>query len=316
MTGFSTEIAMHKLSLDPNVPPVRKKKCLIVEARNKFVKEEVYRIFDTKEERMQQYVVKVQALLERFREWSITHIPREDNAEMDALANLGSLTEIKGSKSGMVVQLMSSVLDTDGYYEIKRITYSPYHPSANGQAESTNKVIIQNLKKRLEAAKGKWPKELPGVLWAYRTTVKSSTRETSFSLVYGAEALILVEVGEPTLRHFWADEESNNEAMLINLELLEERKDLAHVRTVAQKQRMKGYYNQRDNFCYFKVGYLVLRKVTQNTRELNAAKLGPTWEGPYRISAITGKGSNEWENQNGDKLPSKWNVAHLKRYYF
>ncbi|XP_070036778.1 uncharacterized protein [Nicotiana tomentosiformis] len=39
--------------------------------------------------------------------------------------------------------------------KIKRITSSPYHPSANGQAESTNKVIIQNLKKRLEAAKGK-----------------------------------------------------------------------------------------------------------------------------------------------------------------
>nr|XP_016467816.1 PREDICTED: uncharacterized protein LOC107790405 [Nicotiana tabacum] len=44
------------------------------------------------------------------------------------------------------------------YMKIKRITSSPYHPSTNGQAESTNKVIIQNLKKRLEASKGKWPK--------------------------------------------------------------------------------------------------------------------------------------------------------------
>ena len=70
--------------------------------------------------------------------------------------------------------------------KIKRITSSPYHPSANGQAESTNKVIIQNLKKRLEAAKGKWPEELPGVLWAYWTTTKSSTGETPFSLVHGA----------------------------------------------------------------------------------------------------------------------------------
>nr|XP_009758272.1 PREDICTED: uncharacterized protein LOC104210984 [Nicotiana sylvestris] len=39
--------------------------------------------------------------------------------------------------------------------KIKRITSLPYHPSANGQEESTNKVIIQNLKKRLEASKGK-----------------------------------------------------------------------------------------------------------------------------------------------------------------
>ncbi|XP_075101986.1 uncharacterized protein LOC142177397 [Nicotiana tabacum] len=167
----------------------------------------------------------------------------------------------------------------------------------------------------LEAAKVYWPEELPRVLWAYRTTVKSSTGETPFSLVYGAEALIPVEVGEPTLRYFQADEESNNEAILINLELLEERKDLAHVRMAAQKQRIKRNYNQRTNLRYFKVGDLVLRKVTQNTRELNAGKLTSTWEGPYRVSAITDKGSYELENHNGDKLPSNWNVAHLKIYY-
>ncbi|XP_070049049.1 uncharacterized protein [Nicotiana tomentosiformis] len=123
--------------------------------------------------------------------------------------------------------------------KIKRITSSPYHPSANGQVESINKVIIQNLKKRLEAAKGNWPEELPRVLWACRTTTNSSTWETPFSLVYSAESLILVEVGEPTLRYFQADEESNNKAMLINLELLEERRDMAYVRMAAQKQRMK-----------------------------------------------------------------------------
>nr|XP_033517491.1 uncharacterized protein LOC117281751 [Nicotiana tomentosiformis] len=123
--------------------------------------------------------------------------------------------------------------------KIKRIISSPYHPSASGQAESTNKVIIQNLKKKLEAAKGKWPEELPGVLWPYLTTAKSSTGETSFSLVYGAEALILLEVGEPTLRYFQANKESNNEAMLINLDLLDERRNLAHIRMATQKQRME-----------------------------------------------------------------------------
>ncbi|XP_070054357.1 uncharacterized protein [Nicotiana tomentosiformis] len=79
--------------------------------------------------------------------------------------------------------------------KIKRITSSPYHLVDNGQAESTNKVIINNLKKRLEESKGKWPEALPGVLWAYQTIAKTGTGETPFSLVYGAEALILVEIG-------------------------------------------------------------------------------------------------------------------------
>ncbi|XP_070032549.1 uncharacterized protein [Nicotiana tomentosiformis] len=119
--------------------------------------------------------------------------------------------------------------------KIKRIISSPYHPSTNSQEESTNKVIIQNLKKILEAAKGKWPEELLGVLWAYRTTAKSSTGETHFSIVYRAEALILAEVGDPPMRYFRADEETNNEAFLVKLELFDKRRDLAHIRMVAQK---------------------------------------------------------------------------------
>ncbi|XP_070040137.1 uncharacterized protein [Nicotiana tomentosiformis] len=144
---------------------------------------------------------------------------------------------------------------------------------------------------------------------------KSSTGETPFFQVYGAEALILVKVGEPTLRYFWADEETNNEALLVKLELLDECRDLTHIMMVSQKQRMERYYNQRANLRYFKVGNLVLRKMTQNTRELNVGKAGPTWEGPNQVLAVTEKGSYELENQDGVKLPSNWDVTHLKRYY-
>ncbi|XP_075100706.1 uncharacterized protein LOC142176591 [Nicotiana tabacum] len=121
--------------------------------------------------------------------------------------------------------------------KIKRITSSPYHPSANGQAKSMNKVIIQNLKKILEVTKGKWLEELPGVLWEYRTTAKSSMGETPFSLVYGAEALNPVEIGELTLRYFQANEEANNEAMLVNLKLLDEPRDLAHIKMFLSQLR-------------------------------------------------------------------------------
>ncbi|XP_070037273.1 uncharacterized protein [Nicotiana tomentosiformis] len=89
-----------------------------IKCDSQLVVNQVCGVFETKEERMQQYVVKVQALLARFREWSITHIPREENEEADSLANLGSSTETKGSESRSVVQLMNSVLDTNGYYEV------------------------------------------------------------------------------------------------------------------------------------------------------------------------------------------------------
>ncbi|RVW58468.1 Transposon Ty3-I Gag-Pol polyprotein [Vitis vinifera] len=72
-----------------------------------------------------------------------------------------------------------------------RNSYStPRYPQSNGQAEATNKTLITALKKRLEQAKGKWVEELPGVLWAYRTTPGRPTGNTPFALAYGMDAVI------------------------------------------------------------------------------------------------------------------------------
>jgi len=57
------------------------------------------------------------------------------------------------------------------FYEglnIRHVTSSVEHPQTNGQAEFANKVILNNLKKQLGVAKGRWPEELLKVLWAYR----------------------------------------------------------------------------------------------------------------------------------------------------
>ncbi|XP_070040608.1 uncharacterized protein [Nicotiana tomentosiformis] len=197
-----------------------------------------------------------------------------------------------------------------------QITSTPYHPVANGQAESTNKVIINNLKKRLDESKGKWPEVLPGVLWAYRTTAKTSTGETQFSLVYGAEALIPVEIGEPSTRYTQATEESNEEEMRINLDLLEERRETALIRMATQKQIIGRYYNRKAHLRYFKIRDFVLKKVFQSTKAANEGKLSPNWEGPYRIRGIAGKGAYELETMEGKILPSNWNAVHLNKYYF
>ena len=55
-------------------------------------------------------------------------------------------------------------------------------------------MIKHNLKTKLEDMKGRWANELPEVLWAYRTTTRSTTRETPFSLGYRYKAMVLVEI--------------------------------------------------------------------------------------------------------------------------
>jgi len=83
---------------------------------------------------------------------------------------------------------------------IKHITNLVEHPQTNGQVEADNKVILVTLWKRLDGAKGQWPEDLLEVLLAYRCTPQFFTNESPCSLVYEAEAMIPIEIGEPSLR--------------------------------------------------------------------------------------------------------------------
>jgi hypothetical protein len=86
----------------------------------------------------------------------------------------------------------------------------PGHPQANGQVEVTNRSLLKIIKTLLERAKGLWPKKLPNVLWAYRTTARTPTGETPFRLTFGTEAVIPVEIGLTSWRTNNHDEDSNN----------------------------------------------------------------------------------------------------------
>lgn len=86
---------------------------------------------------------------------------------------------------------------------------TPRTPQSNGPAKSTNKNLINDLKKRPEKAEGTWVDELRRVLWAYRTIKRSGTSEMPFSLAYGLEAVISTEVILSTLCSELADYSMN-----------------------------------------------------------------------------------------------------------
>jgi len=94
--------------------------------------------------------------------------------------------------------------------------------ATNGQVEATNKVILVELWKRLVGAKGHWPQDLLEVLWAYRCTPQSATNESPFSLVYSTEAMIPVEIGEPSLIRQVCDPNQNQHNLCTHLYLLTE----------------------------------------------------------------------------------------------
>ena len=99
----------------------------------------------------------------------------------------------------------------------------------------TNRTLLSSVKKKLEEAKKLWVEKLPEILWAYRTTVRTPTGETPFSLTYGAEAVLPVEVGLLTRRMSAYDKESNDLTRQAELDLLDEKRESALIRMAAYK---------------------------------------------------------------------------------
>ncbi|XP_075095140.1 uncharacterized protein LOC142173447 [Nicotiana tabacum] len=146
------------------------------------------------------------------------------------------------------------------------------------------------MKKKLEDAKGLWPEILPEILWAYRTTPKTSTGETPYFLVYGTDAVIPVEVGEPTLIYSHESRPRNDESRRQELDEVEERIDMAYIRLITHKQQAERYYNKKAKVRPLKVGDYVLKAKTQEGKDPREGKLGTNWDGPYKITATAKKG--------------------------
>ena len=88
-----------------------------------------------------------------------------------------------------------------------------------------------------------------------------------FRLTYGSEAVIPVEVELTSYRVDKHNEEKNDEAMHLQLDLLDEVRAMAEQRLARYQDLMAKHYNSRVKHREFKEGDLVLRKVMGTTRD-------------------------------------------------
>ena len=169
---------------------------------------------------------------------------------------------------------------------IKNYYSSPTHPQSNGQAEVTIRTLKAALKTTLEDLKGKWVEYLPEVLWAYRTTCKSATQETSFALAFGTEEISPVKVGLKSPRIEFVNAEHKEQIPCLTLDLLEEKREQVLKHGEDYHRKTTRYYDRRVKPRSFKPGDLVLKKLLPARKDPTHGKLGPIWEGPYIISLV------------------------------
>ncbi|RWW36369.1 hypothetical protein BHE74_00058612 [Ensete ventricosum] len=175
-------------------------------------------------------------------------------------------------------------------YRIQLKFSSVAHPQANGLAEVTNRAILERLKKRVSSATTSWVEELPSILWASRTTPKTPTGESPYSLAFGTEAVLPPEVVFSTLRVQTQHEEESNQQLRENLDLLEEKRADSHLRALAYKRAVTKLYNRRG-------------------------KLAPNWEGPYRVIDAIRDGTYTLATMEGRVLPRTWHIINLRKFY-
>nr|GEV71871.1 reverse transcriptase domain-containing protein [Tanacetum cinerariifolium] len=179
------------------------------------------------------------------------------------------------------------------------------HPQSNGLVERANRSLGEGIKARLE---------LPHVLWAHRTMIKSSHGDTPFSLTYRTEAVIPTEIGMPMYPTAAVDVVSNDEELRLNLDLLEERRERAAICEAKAKSKMTKYYNARVCGLTFRPGDFVYRS-DDASHAVAGGKLGPKWKGPYKVTEALGDGAYKLRSMDRTILPRTWNISNLKRCY-
>ena len=106
-------------------------------------------------------------------------------------------------------------------------------------------------------------------------TTRVPIGEILFRLTFGTEAIISVEIGLTSYRVKIYEDQKNQQELNSNLDLIDEVREEAMKRMAKHKEAMARYYNRKVKVRRFNTGNLVLRKVSQVTKDPSQGKIGP-----------------------------------------
>ncbi|KAK8505743.1 hypothetical protein V6N12_024726 [Hibiscus sabdariffa] len=186
----------------------------------------------------------------------------------------------------------------------------------NGVVEAANKNIKKIVAKMAVTYKD-WHEKLSFALLAYRTSVRTSTGATPFSLVYGMEAVLPIKVEIPSLRvlsELNLEEAEWIQARYDQLNLIEEKRLKAIQHGMIYQKRMMGAYDKRVHPREFQEGDLVLKRPSIMQKDPRG-KWKPNWEGPDVVKNAFSGGALILTEMDGGDLPNPVNADSVKKYF-
>ncbi|XP_034197371.1 uncharacterized protein K02A2.6-like [Prunus dulcis] len=201
-------------------------------------------------------------------------------------------------------------------YGIKHRRSTPFYPQGNSQAEATNKIILRILSKMVYEYEGGWSVHLLDALWAYRTSPRSATCYSRYSLVYGFDAISPVEITIPTARVSAVNDLEWDVKSCSDWRLLDRKKSRSRKKNGTLPHCSQAY-NRTVKPQTFKRGDPVL-KVVEHVRRLvsGPSKFAPQWEGMFAVKEVHSSSYYRLipvkEGMLMDPINGKW----LKPYYY
>jgi hypothetical protein len=191
-----------------------------------------------------------------------------------------------------------------------------YYPQGNGLAESSNKSLINIIKRVLKENKKSWHLHLKYALWANRIGTKKSIGTSPFQMVYGTDVVLPINLALPVMK-LWQDEneEPNPLTRRINqLIEVQQHRDVIDEKMQKYQDNMKLLFDRKAKDRNFLPGDLVLRWDARKEDSGKNGKFDHIWYGPFKISSSEGNNSFLLENLDGKILNAPVNARFLKHY--
>ena len=187
-------------------------------------------------------------------------------------------------------------------YSIEHPKSSPYRPQANGAIEANNKNVKTILAKMIVTYID-WDEKLLFALWGYRTFIHASTRATLYSLVYGSEAMLPIEMDIQYLRVLVETkvlEENWAKVRYEQLALKDEKRAKAQYHAQRYQKRIARAFNWKVKPRNLKEGDLVLKVLR---------------DGPFIIKKIMSRGAMRITNLDREEMlrPINRNIQNFKK---
>ena len=195
--------------------------------------------------------------------------------------------------------------------QLKKVNTTAYHPQTDGLVERFNHTLVSMIGTYVKDHQKDWDLYIPYVLFAYRTSIQETTKETPFYLMYGRDAKLPIDIKMKTNTH-----KPTNTAETYKQEIIEKFKEayeLVQHNMSKSQQKQQNNYNKHHKHIKYPVGSLVWLYVPVVKRGL-IKKLARLWKGPFRVMEVMSPVTVKLQMVHNPRRSSIVNIQRLKPY--